>query len=80
MLSVPEIAREGKFEIPERVRELVSDTTYVLLNKTDLASSKESALAATALRDCSAIWTTSLASGEGMEKFLSEFGELLSQR
>ncbi|KAL5530556.1 MSS1_2 [Sanghuangporus sanghuang] len=90
--------------MPEDVRKMMTRSTYVLLNKTDLCSLEdrlraERALAASMLlsssRCCAAttpsggreetggtggIWSVSLTCGEGLDRFLNEFGRALGDR
>ena len=66
--------------LPEYVDEMVAPSTFVLLNKRDLCSASDIAKAQQALTTCAGTWAVSLTCGEGVEKFLSEFGEALNDK
>ncbi|KAL5488220.1 MSS1_1 [Sanghuangporus weigelae] len=71
--------------VPEEAREMMTRSTYVLLNKTDLCSGEdklraERALAALSMSSSGGIWSVSLTCGEGLDRFMSEFGRALGDR
>ena len=72
--------REGRIVIPERVERLFSDTTYVLLNKTDLFPTEETDLVMRTIRERFPVWAVSLAMGSRLEGFLDEFGRALNDK
>ena len=108
MLSIPELADSGDdgmpLQLPEDVKEVMTGSTYILLNKTDLCSVEDRAKTERALAallsgsasnercaadaserseetgGCGKIWSVSLTCGEGLDRFVSEFGRALGDR
>ena len=80
VLSVPEVVEEGRVVIPDRIEELFTSSTHILLNKMDLCASEDVSLAVDTLRERHPVWPVSLTSGEGLEMFLAEFGRLVNEK
>ncbi|KAL5527216.1 hypothetical protein ACEPAG_6007 [Sanghuangporus baumii] len=76
--------------VPEEAREMMTRSTYVLLNKSDLCSGEDKLRAERALAALSmscgtgggvgGIWSVSLTCGDGLDRFLSEIGRALGER
>ncbi|KAH8113290.1 hypothetical protein DFH11DRAFT_1510406 [Phellopilus nigrolimitatus] len=73
VLSLPDMV-DG---LPDQVRELITPSTFVLLNKSDLCEPEARPRAESVLSSCAGSWTISLTSGVGLERFLSEFGKAI---
>lgn len=80
VLSLPDVITEDGICLPEHVKELVNPSTFVLLNKIDLASPSDIVKAERALSACAGTWTISLSSGKGLEKFLGDFGQMMNEK
>lgn len=85
MLSLPEILNrdpksgQAAVHIPPSIKHLLSDNTFLLLNKVDLVSSSEVDATLQGLGAHKA-WTVSLNTGEGTHSFLQSFGKALQER
>lgn len=66
--------------IPDTVHKLISPSTFILLNKTDLSDDARVQRARLALGDCAGAWAVSLSTGRGLETFVDEFSSMLHQR
>ena len=78
VLSLSEILIDDGILLPDYVRDLISPSTFVLLNKTDLCSPQDKLRAQRALSNCAAVWAVSLNTGEGLGAFIGEFGRKLN--
>lgn len=76
VLCLPDCVRDGRVEVPESVRGTVTQNTYFLYNKCDLATPEQLAAVASAPRS----WVTSLTSGKGTAAFMDGFSSELQER
>ncbi|EJD00980.1 uncharacterized protein FOMMEDRAFT_147656 [Fomitiporia mediterranea MF3/22] len=81
VLSLPDIVTDNAIRLPEYVDEMVAPSTFILLNKRDLCSASDISKAQQALTTtCAGAWAVSLTCGEGVERFVSEFGEAVNDK
>ena len=94
VLSLSDVLKEdGALHVPEFVKDLLTPSTYVLLNKSDLLSDTSpgpsgSQAIQTQIQNvmhtltgaCAGTWAVSLSTGGGLEVFEREFTRLLHQR
>lgn len=66
--------------VPDAVKQLISPSTYILLNKADLSNDGQVQRARQALGPCAGSWAVSLSTGRGLTTFVDEFSDLLHRR
>jgi len=72
--------KDAKALVPDAVKQFISPSTYVLLNKSDLSNDAQVQRARQALGHCAGSWAVSLSTGRGLKTFVDEFSDLLHQR
>ncbi|TFK74386.1 tRNA modification GTPase TrmE [Pluteus cervinus] len=82
VLSLPGILKKNPnghhLEIPESIRPILTDGTFILLNKSDLVSGTREL--DTAKQAFPGAWVASLATGEGLSEFVDGMGQTLLDR
>lgn len=66
--------------VPDAVKQLISPSTYILLNKADLSNDGQVQRARQALGPCAGSWAVSLSTGSGLTTFVDELKNLLHRR
>ena len=78
VLSIPDvIAPDSGVQITGSIKRHILPSTFVLFNKSDICDSKDLTGLIEAVHPCAGAWVVSLSTGEGLDRFVTEFGNTL---